>query len=119
MRYLLEKNIQHGSAYLSAIHSERLYFEMRDVPIELVVPASHLMKGPPKIPSASSRSTKRATRYPSTDRGKERATLEINDPFSVFIPKLGRSVRLGTEWELKIEKIDLEEMQVQCIPVFV
>ena len=90
MRYLLDNNIKHFSAFISGMRPERIYLELKQAPIEAIVEAEHLGSGP---------------------------TLQIEN-FSVYVKKLGTFVHIGEEWELKLERIDLEAMQLLCRPVF-
>ena len=90
MRYFLESQVQRFSAFISSIRPERIYLELSRAPIEAIVEAQYLTS---------------------------EAALQVEN-FSVYVKKLGRFVRLGEEWELKVERIDLEAMQILCSPVF-
>lgn len=90
MRYLLDSQIKYVSGFLSAMRPERVYIELSKIPVEAIVEAHHLTS---------------------------ETNLQIKN-FSVYVKKLGRFAALGEEWELKLERIDLEAMQIFCSPVF-
>ncbi len=93
IRYIIEKGLRRFSGFISGIRPNCIYVEINKFPIEVIVESHHLTKG---------------------------GFLVLNDPpYSTFIQKLGRNVRLGEEWELQLLEIDPEEMQILCRPIFV
>ena len=90
MRYLIDAKIKECSAFITGIRPERIYLEMKEIPVELIVEAEHLGSEEP---------------------------LQIEN-FSVYVKKLGRFAYLGEEWELTLERVDLEGIQAYCRPLF-
>ncbi len=95
MRFILQSQKKHCSAYISAFHSEHIYVAITNLPpIEALIPAKYLLK-------------------------EDEKSLEVLNPFSVYSSKLGRALRLGEEWEIALEEIDMEELRILARPVFV
>ena len=91
IRYLLETGIKTLSGFISNIQAERIYIELSTLPTEAIVEARHLSKG--KI-------------------------LEVKN-FGAYLESLGRFVFPGEEWNLKIDKIDIDNLQIFCRPLFI
>ena len=92
IHYLINKEIKYASAFINNIRPERIYLELVDFPIEVIVEAKHL---------------------------SQQDYLEIKTtPYKVFAPKIGHFIYVGEKWELKIEEIDQEQMKILASPVF-
>ena len=91
IRYLQEKHIKQVSGFITGIREDRIFLEIINLPTDVIVEARHL---------------------------HIKSKLELKDDFSVFIKALGRVVKLGEKWELEIEHIDVEAMQILCRPIF-
>ncbi len=91
IRYIMENRISDFSGFINGFRPDRIYFELKNLPVEAIVEAHQLTGG---------------------------QDLQVSN-FSVFIKPLGRKVQLGEEWQLQLLKIDPEDMQIICRPVFV
>ncbi len=89
VRYIIEKRMNSFRGILYSIRPERLVFQISELPIEVEVPADSLTR--------------------SSDE-----SLNLENPFSVFIPKMGREIFVGDERLLYLEDANLEKISVSC-----
>ena len=88
IRYMEEKKIKRVNGFVSGMREDRIFLELTDLPVDVSVGSHHL--------------------------DKKGGGLELKDEFSVFIKSIGRVAKLGEEWELEVEHIDAETMQILC-----
>lgn len=85
------KKITSFTGYINGFKSNRVYLELEGIPGEAQVDAIHL---------------------------DPTGELSNEDPYRVFIKKLGKPARLGDKWELILDRLDPEKMMIFCKPVF-
>lgn len=87
LRYVRQEGITRFTGFITGIKFDRVFLELEGLPAEAVVMAFHL-----------------------TD---ERELL-LPDRFSAYIKALGRPAFLGEEWQLELDRLDLEDMRIYC-----
>jgi ribonuclease R len=78
-------------AFITGFKPDRVFLELRDFPAEGIVTANHLTND---------------------------MALILPDSFSFYIKKLSRPAFLGEEWEVELERADLEEIKLYFKPIW-
>jgi ribonuclease R len=77
--------------FITGFKADRVFLELRDFPAEGIVTANHL----------------------TNDQ-----SLILPDSFSFYLKKLSRPAFLGEEWDLELERSDLEEIKLYFKPIW-
>lgn len=91
IRHIEQSGQKQFRGFLTGFKLDRVFLELEDFPAEGVVLKDHLTNAPELI---------------------------LPDRFSVFVKKLSRPAFLGEEWNLELERIDIEEIRLYFKPIW-
>ncbi len=91
LQYIESTGQKRFKGFITGFKTDRVFLELRDYPAEGIVTANHL----------------------TNDN-----SLILPDSFSFYIKKLSRPAFLGEEWELELERADLEDIKLYFKPVW-
>ncbi len=91
IRYIEKSDRKNFRGFLTGFKTDRVFLELEGLPAEGVVTLNHLTKD---------------------------HELILPDQFSVYVKKLSRPAFLGEEWDLELERVDIEEIRLYFKPTW-
>ena len=118
LSYLEKQQKPSFIAILSSIDSSCVFLNLKEIPsVEVVILAEELLQDPFIKMAASQEKQKRSRKSSQSSlRKTEPSVLDTSEPFKTYIPLWKRSICLGEEWEIQIDKIQEEEIKIFCKP---